>query len=152
MTKSNKAKIQGLVTGILIAASMSALAAQNARGAIVKDNYHEVMIVEPYYVEVCGEQTSMAGDVVDGAIWGAIFGAVLGDVITEGDGGRLPGAIIGGAIGAKSEENKGVGGTTIVCKTEERKTRTKSKQYWYSTIYFEVQGQAYELDFKRNDR
>ena len=151
MTKSNKAKIQGLVTGILIAASMSALAAQNARGAIVKDSYHDVVVIEPYYVEVCGEQTQMAGDVLDGAIWGAIFGAVLGDVLDDKNG-RLPGAIIGGAIGAKSEENKGVGGTTIVCKTEERKTRTKSKQYWYSTIYFEVQGQAYELDFKRNDR
>lgn len=146
-----KYKIKGLVIGILVAASMQVLAAQNIRSGVVKDHYHDVVVIEPYYVEVCGEEAQMAGDVVDGAIWGAIFGAVLGDVIDD-ENGRLPGAIIGGAIGAKTEENKGDGTTSIVCRTEQRKTKTAKREYSHSTIYFTVQGQAYELDFIRNDR
>jgi len=146
-----KYKVKGLVIGILVAASMQVLAAQNIRSGVVKDHYHDVVVIEPYYVEVCGEEAQMAGDVVDGAIWGAIFGAVLGDVIDD-ENGRLPGAIIGGAIGAKTEENKGDGTTSIVCRTEQRKTKTAKREYSHSTIYFTVQGQAYELDFIRNDR
>ena len=146
-----KYKVKGLVIGVLVAASMQVLAAQNIRSGVVKDHYHDVVVIEPYYVEVCGEEAQMAGDVVDGAIWGAIFGAVLGDVIDD-ENGRLPGAIIGGAIGAKTEENKGDGTTSIVCRTEQRKTKTAKREYSHSTIYFTVQGQAYELDFIRNDR
>ena len=146
-----KYKVKGFVIGVLLVASMQVLAAQNIRSGVVKDHYHDVVVIEPYYVEVCGEETQMAGDVVDGAIWGAIFGAVLGDVIDD-ENGRLPGAIIGGAIGAKTEENKGYGSTTIVCRTEQRKTKTAKRQYSHSTIHFTVQGTAYELDFIRNDR
>ena len=146
-----KYKVKGFVIGVLVVASMQVLAAQNIRSGVVKDVYHDVVVIEPYYVEVCGEQTQMDGDVLDGAIWGAIFGAIVGDVLDD-ESGRLPGAIIGGAIGAKTEENKGDGSTTIVCRTEQRKTKTAKRQYSHSTIYFTVQGSSYELDFIRNDR
>ena len=146
-----KYKVKGFVIGVLVVASMQVLAAQNIRSGVVKDHYHNVVVIEPYYVEVCGEQTSMAGDVAVGALWGAILGAVAGDALDD-NGGRIPGAIIGGMIGAKHEENKGDGSTNIVCRTEQRKTKTAKRQYSHSTIYFTVQGSSYELDFIRNDR
>ena len=138
-----KYKIQGFIIGALIMLGTQAIAGTKWQEAVITDHYHDVVIIQPYYVEVCGEQTQMAGDVIDGAVWGAIFGAILGDVIDDKNG-RLPGAIIGGAIGAKTEENK-VGGTSIVCRTEQRKTKSSQREYSHSTVGFRNDGKWYEL-------
>ena len=89
-----KSKIIGLTAGVLFAAS--AMAA--TKHFDIKDNYREVIYLEPYTVEVCSKQQVSAAsqeEIANAAFWGAIFGAVVGDVVTEGDGGKLPGAVIG---------------------------------------------------------
>tara|TARA_Y100000385_G_scaffold157657_1_gene163499 strand:+ start:2367 stop:2822 length:456 start_codon:yes stop_codon:yes gene_type:complete len=148
MKNSTKAKLQGLTIGVLVAASMSAMAA--SKNIIdVRDHYREVVYLEPYTVEVCSEQEVVIGnqaDIVNGAFWGAIFGAVVGDVIDE-NGGKVPGAVIGGMLGAKDAEGKLSKGTAMVCKTETRKKSTSVNEYSHSTISFEYDGVVYELDF-----
>ena len=83
------------MTGFLLMMGTHVMAAGG--GAVVTDHYKEVVYLEPYTVEVCGEEQVVVGsqsDIVNGAIWGAIFGAVIGDAIDDEDG-RVPGAIIG---------------------------------------------------------
>ena len=114
----------------------------------VKDHYHEVVYLEPYSIEVCEQQrVTNQDDLINNAFWGAIFGAVVGDVVTEGDGGKLPGAVIGGAIGANNEAAESGTTTATVCKTETRKKSTSVNEYSHSTITFEYDGNVYEVDF-----
>ena len=139
-------KIIGLTAGVLLAATVSAY----ADAVNVKDNYREVIYLEPYTVEVCSKQQVSAAtqaDIANAAFWGAIFGAVAGDVLTDGDGGKLPGAVIGGAIGANNAAAESGTTTATVCKTETRKKSTSMNEYSHSTINFEYDGTMYELDF-----
>ena len=141
-----KHKIIGLTTGVLLAASVSAL----ADTVNVQDHYREVIYLEPYTVEVCSkQQVSLASqaDIANAAFWGAIFGAVVGDVVTDGDGGKLPGAVIGGAIGANNAAAESGTTTATVCKTETRKKSTSVNEYSHSTITFDYDGNVYEVDF-----
>jgi len=113
----------------------------------IVDTYNEVVIQEPYNIEVCEEVTTNAGDEVVGAIWGAIFGAVIGDAI-DSENGRLPGAIIGAGIGANEEKKKGNTTTTsTVCRTETRYNQVESSEYSHSTIKFSYNGKQFELNF-----
>jgi hypothetical protein len=128
-----KHKIIGLTVGVLLAASLSAM----ADTLNIKDHYREVIYLEPYTVEVCSKQQVSAAsqaDIANAAFWGAIFGAVVGDVVTDGDGGKLPGAESGTT-------------TATVCKTETRKKSTSVNEYSHSTIIFNVDGNRYEVDF-----
>jgi outer membrane lipoprotein SlyB len=124
----------------------------NLKSAAVFDHYHEVVYIEPYTVEVCGEEQMVVGsqaDVVNGAIWGAIFGAVVGDAIDDEDG-RVPGAVIGALIGAEEGQNQGTVTTTaMVCKQETRQQRTVRNVYSHSTIKFDYEGSYYEVDFTK---
>ena len=141
-----KSKIIGLTAGVLFAAS--AMAA--TKHFDIKDNYREVIYLEPYTVEVCSKQQVSAAsqeEIANAAFWGAIFGAVVGDVVTEGDGGKLPGAVIGGAIGANNAAAESGTTTATVCKTETRKKSTSVNEYSHSTITFEYDGNVYEVDF-----
>lgn len=113
----------------------------------IVDHYNEVVINQPYQVEVCKEVTTEAGDEVSGAIWGAIFGAIVGDAIDE-ENGRLPGAIIGAGIGANEEKKKGNTTTTsIVCESETRYNQVESTEYSHSTVTFRYESKQYEIDF-----
>ena len=141
-----KHKIIGLTVGVLLAASLSAM----ADTLNIQDHYREVVYLEPYTVEVCSKQQVSAAtqaDIANAAFWGAIFGAVAGDVLTDGDGGKLPGAVIGGAIGANNAAAESGTTTATVCKTETRKKSTSMNEYSHSTINFEYDGTMYELDF-----
>jgi uncharacterized protein YcfJ len=141
-----KHKIIGLTAGVLLAASLSAM----ADTLNIKDHYREVIYLEPYTVEVCSKQQVSAAsqaDIANAAFWGAIFGAVVGDVVTDGDGGKLPGAVIGGAIGANNAAAESGTTTATVCKTETRKKSTSVNEYSHSTIIFNVDGNRYEVDF-----
>ena len=141
-----KHKIIGLTVGVLLAASLSAM----ADTLNIKDHYREVIYLEPYTVEVCSKQQVSAAtqaDIANAAFWGAIFGAVVGDVVTDGDGGKLPGAVIGGAIGANNAAAESGTTTATVCKTETRKKSTSVNEYSHSTIIFNVDGNRYEVDF-----
>ena len=141
-----KHKIIGLTVGVLLAASLSAM----ADTLNIKDHYREVIYLEPYTVEVCSKQQVSAAsqaDIANAAFWGAIFGAVVGDVVTDGDGGKLPGAVIGGAIGANNAAAESGTTTATVCKTETRKKSTSVNEYSHSTITFEYDGTTYEIDF-----
>ena len=141
-----KHKIIGLTVGVLLAASLSAM----ADTLNIQDHYREVVYLEPYTVEVCSKQQVSAAsqaDIANAAFWGAIFGAVVGDVVTEGDGGKLPGAVIGGAIGANNAAAESGTTTATVCKTETRKKSTSVNEYSHSTITFEYDGTTYEIDF-----
>lgn len=138
--------LKGAVIGTLILASTNVMA-EKIRSGYVEDHYREVVYLEPYYVEVCGEETKSAGSIVDGAIWGAIFGTILGDAL---DIDRGTGAVVGGVLGAKHEENKGTVTTTaIVCKTETRKQSRTVSEYSHSTITFVISGYTYEVDFTK---
>jgi uncharacterized protein YcfJ len=87
----------------------------------------------------------MKGNVVEGAVWGAIFGSILGDVLNID---RTAGAVVGGVIGAKTEENKGtVNTTSVVCQTEVRQNRTTREEYSHSTVSFSIDGNVYEVNF-----
>ena len=141
-----KHKIIGLTAGVLLAATVSAY----ADALNVQDHYREVIYLEPYTVEVCSKQQVSAAsqaDIANAAFWGAIFGAVVGDVVTDGDGGKLPGADIGGAIGANQAAAESCTTTATVCKTERRQKSTSMNEYSHSTINFEYDGYMYELDF-----
>lgn len=141
-----KHKIIGLTAGVLLAASLSAM----ADTIDIKDHYREVIYLEPYTVEVCSKQQVSAAsqaDIANAAFWGAIFGAVVGDVVTDGDGGKLPGAVIGGAIGANNAAAESGTTTATVCKTETRKKSTSVNEYSHSTITFYYDGTTYEIDF-----
>ena len=141
-----KHKIIGLTAGVLLAASLSAM----ADTLNIQDHYREVVYLEPYTVEVCSKQQVSAAsqaDIANAAFWGAIFGAVVGDVVTDGDGGKLPGAVIGGAIGANNAAAESGTTTATVCKTETRKKSTSVNEYSHSTIIFNVDGNRYEVDF-----
>jgi len=141
-----KSRIIGLTAGVLLAATVSAY----ADSVNVRDHYREVIYLEPYTVEVCSKQQVSAAsqeEIANAAFWGAIFGAVVGDVVTEGDGGKLPGAVIGGAIGANNAAAESGTTTATVCKTETRKKSTSVNEYSHSTITFEYDGVMYELDF-----
>ena len=139
-----KTKVLALATGAAVMWSTMAIADSSVRGS-VKDHYHEVVYLEPYYVEVCGEETKMKGNVVEGAVWGAIFGSILGDVLNID---RTAGAVVGGVIGAKTEENKGtVNTTSVVCQTEVRQNRTTREEYSHSTVSFSIDGNVYEVNF-----
>ena len=146
-----KEKIKRLgwfIAGFLFMMGTHVMAAGN--GAVVTDHYHEVVYLEPYSVEVCGEEQIVIGsqaDVVNGAIWGAIFGAVIGDAIDD-DGGRIPGAVIGALIGSDSAQSQGVVTTTaMVCRQETRQQKTVRKEYKHSKIKFEYEGFYYDLTF-----
>ena len=135
-----------LIISFLLMIGTQALASS---GAVVTDHYQEVVYLEPYSVEVCGEEQIVVGsqaDVVNGAIWGAIFGAVIGDVIDDDDG-RVPGAVIGALIGAEEGQNQGATTTAMVCKTETRKKSITTNEYSHSTITFDYEGSYYEIDF-----
>ena len=138
------------MTGFLLMMGTHVMAAGS--GAVVTDHYKEVVYLEPYTVEVCGEEQVVVGsqaDVVNGAIWGAIFGAVIGDAIDDEDG-RVPGAIIGSLIGAEEGQNQGTVTTTaMVCKQETRQQRTVRNVYSHSTIKFDYEGSYYEVDFTK---
>jgi uncharacterized protein YcfJ len=141
-----KHKIIGLTVGVLLAASLSAM----ADTLNIQDHYREVVYLEPYTVEVCSKQQVSAAsqaDIANAAFWGAIFGAVVGDVVTEGDGGKLPGAVIGGAIGANNAAAESGTTTATVCKSERRQKSTAVSEYSHSTISFEYDGYDYEVDF-----
>ena len=141
-----KHKIIGLTAGVLLAATVSAY----ADALNVQDHYREVIYLEPYTVEVCSKQQVSAAtqaDIANAAFWGAIFGAVAGDVLTDGDGGKLPGAVIGGAIGANNAAEQSGTTTATVCKTETRKKSTSVNEYSHSTITFDYDGNVYEVDF-----
>ena len=141
-----KSRIIGLTAGVLLAATVSAY----ADSVNVRDHYREVIYLEPYTVEVCSKQQVSAAsqeEIANAAFWGAIFGAVVGDVVTEGDGGKLPGAVIGGAIGANNAAAEAGTTTATVCKTETRKKSTSVNEYSHSTITFEYDGNVYEVDF-----
>ena len=141
-----KHKIIGLTVGVLLAASLSAM----ADTLNIQDHYREVVYLEPYTVEVCSKQQVSAAsqaDIANAAFWGAIFGAVVGDVVTDGDGGKLPGAVIGGAIGANNAAAESGTTTATVCKTERRQKSNTVSEYSHSTIIFEVDGDRYEVDF-----
>tara|TARA_B110000483_G_scaffold186596_1_gene220943 strand:+ start:32 stop:472 length:441 start_codon:yes stop_codon:yes gene_type:complete len=141
-----KHKIIGLTVGVLLAASLSAM----ADTLNIQDHYREVVYLEPYTVEVCSKQQVSAAsqaDIANAAFWGAIFGAVVGDVVTDGDGGKLPGAVIGGAIGANNAAAESGTTTATVCKSERRQKSTTASEYSHSTIKFSVDGNMYEVDF-----
>jgi outer membrane lipoprotein SlyB len=141
-----KTKVLALATGAAVMWSTMAIADSSVRGS-VKDHYHEVVYLEPYYVEVCGEETKMKGNVVEGAVWGAIFGSILGDVLNID---RTTGAVVGGMVGAKTEEAKGkVNTTSVVCQTEVRQNKTTRKEYSHSTMRFEIEGNTYEVQFNK---
>jgi len=144
-----KEKIKWFIIGFLLMLGTQALADS---GAIVTDHYHDIVYLEPYTVEVCGEEQIVVGsqaDVVNGAIWGAIFGAVIGDAIDD-DGGRVPGAVIGALIGAEEGQNQGTVTTTaMVCKQETRQQRTVRKEYSHSRVKFEYEGFYYEINFTK---
>ena len=117
-------------------------------GATVTDHYKEVVYVEPYTIEVCEQQqVANPDDLINSAFWGAIFGAVVCDVIDEDDG-KVPGAIIGAAIGAE-EAKKNSTTTAMVCKQETRQQRTVRNVYSHSTIEFEYEGSYYEVNFTK---
>ena len=137
-------KFIGFTIGVVLVMLISGFI---PKGFTVVDNYNEVIINQPYQVEVCKEVTTEAGDEVSGAIWGAIFGAIVGDAIDE-DNGRLPGAIIGAGIGANEEKKKGNKTTTsVVCETETRYNQVETTEYSHSTIRFPYVGKQYEIDF-----
>lgn len=134
--------------GFIGMAGTQALAATINHSAVIQDHFREVVYLEPYTVEVCSQQKiTNPDDLINGAFWGAIFGAVAGDVLTDGDGGKLPGAVIGGAIGANNAAEQSGTTTATVCKTETRKKSTSVNEYSHSTITFDYDGNVYEVDF-----
>ena len=152
MTELNKKYIKWGIMAFLIGFALSyaanIFASTITHSAVIQDHYREVVYLEPYSVEVCQNQQVSVGnaDIANSAFWGAIFGAVVGDVIDE-DNGKVPGAVIGGMLGAKDAEGKMTKTLATVCKTETRKKSTSVNEYSHSTITFEYDGIMYELDF-----
>ena len=132
--KNKKEAIKGFIIGVVLAASMQAMAGAVWQEAIITDHYTNSVYLEPYTVEVCSNEQIVVGsqaDIVNGAIWGAIFGAVIGAL-----------------IGSDSQQGQGTTVTTaMVCKQETRNKRTVRKTYSHSTVGFWIGAENYEIKF-----
>ena len=149
MMKEKVKRFGWFMAGFLFMMGTYAMAGTITHSAVIKDNYREVVYLQPYSVEVCQNQQVTIGnsaDIANSAFWGAIFGAVVGDAIDD-ENGKVPGAVIGALIGAEEGQNQGTTTTAMVCKTETRKKSTASNEYSHSTITFDYEGSYYEIDF-----
>ena len=150
MMKEKVKRFGWFMAGFLFMMGTYAMAGTITHSAVIKDNYREVVYLQPYSVEVCQNQQVTIGnsaDIANSAFWGAIFGAVVGDAIDD-EHGKVPGAVIGALIGAEEGQNQGVVTTTgMVCRTEQHKTSKSVNEYSHSTIRFDYEGSYYEIDF-----
>jgi uncharacterized protein YcfJ len=129
-----------LITTALILLSTSA----NAQN--ITDHYKEVIMKQPYTVEVCtkgghpGNNKSDISNFLEGAIVG---GAIGNNIPGEKNGGAI-GAFLGGVL--NTERNKNTGPS---CRTETRYEEEASTIYSHSTITFEYDGRQHTLSFKK---
>ena len=129
-----------LITTALILLSTSA----NAQN--ITDHYKEVIMKQPYTVEVCtkgghpGNNKSELSNFLEGAIVG---GAIGNNIPGEKNGGAI-GAFLGGVL--NTERNKNTGPR---CRTETRYEEEASTIYSHSTITFEYDGRQHTLSFKK---
>ena len=130
-----------LIAGIALMFTTTSAHAQN-----ITDHYKEVIMKQPYTVEVCtkgGHPGNNKSDITN-FLEGAIVGGAIGNNIPgEKNGGAL-GAFLGGVL--NTERNKDTG---PVCKTETRYEEEANTIYSHSTITFEYQGRQHTLSFKK---
>ncbi len=91
MMKEKIKRFGWFMAGFLFMMGTYAMAGTITHSAVIKDNYREVVYLQPYSVEVCQNQQVTIGnsaDIANSAFWGAIFGAVVGDAIDD-EGGNI---------------------------------------------------------------
>ena len=106
----------------------------------VQDNYKNVIVKNPYTVEVCTKGNGQSD--LSNFLSGAIIRGAIGNNIPGEKGGGAIGAIIGGALNA--ENNKGT-----TCRMETRYEEQLKTIYSHSTITFDYEGKQYTLNFKK---
>ena len=131
---------------ILLIAATLILLSSTAKAQNIVDHYKEVIMKQPYTVEVCtkgGHPGNNKSDIIN-FLEGAIVGGAIGNNIPgEKNGGAL-GAFLGGVL--NTERNKSTGPT---CTVETRYEEESSTIYSHSTITFEYQGRQHTLSFKK---
>lgn len=124
-----------------IAVFISAAAAAET----VQDVNKNVVIRQPYQIEVCADK-AVSGDKTSDTLKGALVGGAIGNNITKNlDNGAAVGALLGGILAHNA--SKAVGGTKTVCNVETRYNEQIEQRYVYSIVTFMYEGREYNLQF-----
>ena len=143
----------------LVSIAMPAFADHDkVRVLSVKDIYNNKTVVNNVPVESCKQvnvpiyQKQQGSDDLGAFLGGAIIGGVIGNQIGNNKGNGALGAIIGGAIANETQKKKGT--QTIVgykretvCETQNQRQRQTIREYSYSYIEFELDGDVYRVQF-----
>ena len=125
---------------VLIAASSAGAQANN-----INDHYKDVIVQQPYSVEVCSHGGGNGKSELQNFLEGAIIGGAIGQNITKDlPDGATAGAIIGGILGNQNSTASG-----NICRTETRYTEQSKTVYSHSTITFVYEGKQYSVNFKK---
>ena len=124
---------------VLIAASSAGAQANN-----INDHYKDVIVQQPYTVEVCSQGGGNGKSELQNFLEGAIIGGAIGNNIPGENGGGAMGAFIGGILNNENNKNSGP-----VCRTETRYNEQRQRVYSHSTITFTYNGRQHTLRFNK---
>ena len=105
-----------------------------------RDHYKQVIVKEPYTIEVCTEGNGKSD--LNNFLEGAIIGGIIGNNIPGEKGGGALGALLGGAM--NTESNK-----APQCRRETRYEEEYKEVYSHSTVTFFHDGRQYTVRFQK---
>ena len=116
-----------------------------ATAADVKDIHKNVVMRQPYQIEVCSNEAT-GGDKTADTLKGALIGGAIGNNVTKDlDNGAAVGALLGGWLAHKASQ--ALASAETVCKVETRYNETVIEKYTHSIVTFMHDGREYNLQF-----
>jgi uncharacterized protein YcfJ len=114
------------------------------RAESVQDHYKDVIMKQPYSVEVCNQHNGNGKSEIQNFLEGAIIGGAIGNNIPGEKNGGAMGAFLGGVLNNENNKNRGPR-----CYTETRYNEERQRVYSHSTITFYHDGRQYTLRFQK---
>tara|TARA_B100001287_G_scaffold42930_1_gene32009 strand:- start:1371 stop:1772 length:402 start_codon:yes stop_codon:yes gene_type:complete len=126
-------------SSLVLLSATSAVAQNN-----IQDHYKDVIVQQPYSVEVCSHAGGNGKSELQNFLEGAIIGGAIGNNIPGESGGGAMGAFIGGILNNENNKNSGPR-----CRTETRYNEQRQRVYSHSTITFTHNGRQHTLRFNK---